>query len=238
MLLAVNLVRSPIRLVTREDGLCELHCFADGLVPFKAEVWQDGRLVGAKELEPGLVKECHVPCTLAIPAADFKLTLLLKSIQEVPPVISQGRMMAGCQVNMVAITASRDVKIEEQRILLGAYEMDLFEIFGQPHSLLANSVNRSVTSLYSGSLGDGPGLNRECVICLSHRRDTVFLPCRHMCLCLSCAESLCLQSDKCPICRQGTTVCRAACPSGCRVPVDAEHPRGLTAEAPLCRITI
>ncbi|XP_034474806.1 E3 ubiquitin ligase RNF157 isoform X2 [Drosophila innubila] len=41
----------------------------------------------------------------------------------------------------------------------------------------------------------------ECVICMSESRDTLILPCRHLCLCNSCADSLRYQANNCPICR-------------------------------------
>lgn len=41
----------------------------------------------------------------------------------------------------------------------------------------------------------------ECVICMSEERDTMLLPCRHLCLCASCAQSLRYQANSCPICR-------------------------------------
>lgn len=41
----------------------------------------------------------------------------------------------------------------------------------------------------------------ECVICLSEVRDTVLVPCRHLCVCHHCAQVLRYQSNKCPICR-------------------------------------
>ncbi|GFV82464.1 e3 ubiquitin ligase Rnf157 [Trichonephila clavipes] len=41
----------------------------------------------------------------------------------------------------------------------------------------------------------------ECVICMSDHRDTLILPCRHLCLCNSCADSLRYQANNCPICR-------------------------------------
>lgn len=32
-------------------------------------------------------------------------------------------------------------------------------------------------------------------------RDTLILPCKHLCLCNSCADSLRYQANNCPICR-------------------------------------
>lgn len=43
--------------------------------------------------------------------------------------------------------------------------------------------------------------SRECVVCISEPRDTLVLPCRHLCLCRACAEVLRYQTNKCPICR-------------------------------------
>ncbi|GIY55371.1 e3 ubiquitin ligase Rnf157 [Caerostris extrusa] len=41
----------------------------------------------------------------------------------------------------------------------------------------------------------------DCVICMSDPRDTMILPCRHLCLCNSCSDSLRYQANNCPICR-------------------------------------
>ncbi|CAI2355908.1 unnamed protein product [Caenorhabditis sp. 36 PRJEB53466] len=46
---------------------------------------------------------------------------------------------------------------------------------------------------------DDSGL--ECIICLSDIRDTVILPCRHLCVCSNCADSLRYKHNNCPICR-------------------------------------
>ncbi|PJF19307.1 hypothetical protein PSACC_00803 [Paramicrosporidium saccamoebae] len=45
----------------------------------------------------------------------------------------------------------------------------------------------------------------DCVICLSNVRDTLFLPCRHMCICYLCAGALTDGDGKCPLCRQNFT---------------------------------
>ena len=39
----------------------------------------------------------------------------------------------------------------------------------------------------------------ECIACLTDPRDTILLPCRHLCVCKDCFERLTL--DRCPVCR-------------------------------------
>ena len=39
--------------------------------------------------------------------------------------------------------------------------------------------------------------SEDCVVCLTHERDTILLPCRHFCVCGHCMEMI----TKCPICR-------------------------------------
>lgn len=50
--------------------------------------------------------------------------------------------------------------------------------------------------------GTGKRKAEDCVICLSQRRDTAVMPCRHLCLCAACADSYRSQTtSKCPMCR-------------------------------------
>jgi len=53
--------------------------------------------------------------------------------------------------------------------------------------------------IYGMEKDEGSG---ECVICMGSARDTMILPCRHLCLCNTCADSLRFQASSCPICRQ------------------------------------
>uniref|UniRef100_A0A1S4DPK1 RING-type E3 ubiquitin transferase n=2 Tax=Nicotiana TaxID=4085 RepID=A0A1S4DPK1_TOBAC len=54
----------------------------------------------------------------------------------------------------------------------------------------------------SGPGYENDGSGKECVICMTEPKDTAVLPCRHMCMCNGCANTLRLQSNRCPICRQ------------------------------------
>jgi len=61
--------------------------------------------------------------------------------------------------------------------------------------------------IFGGESRGGPAvLGQDCVICMSERRDTAVLPCRHMCLCGGCAETMRsrvqYRSYRCPMCRE------------------------------------
>ncbi|ORZ33642.1 hypothetical protein BCR44DRAFT_30483 [Catenaria anguillulae PL171] len=47
-----------------------------------------------------------------------------------------------------------------------------------------------------------PSQQPECIVCMADAKDTMVLPCRHLCLCKECGSQLRRQSSKCPICRQ------------------------------------
>uniref|UniRef100_A0A8C4Q8S0 E3 ubiquitin-protein ligase n=1 Tax=Eptatretus burgeri TaxID=7764 RepID=A0A8C4Q8S0_EPTBU len=70
----------------------------------------------------------------------------------------------------------------------------LQEIYG-----IENKANRANEETIDDE--DGSDNSGECVVCLSDVRDTLILPCRHLCLCNACADTLRYQANNCPICR-------------------------------------
>ncbi|XP_059311886.1 probable E3 ubiquitin-protein ligase LUL4 [Lycium ferocissimum] len=72
--------------------------------------------------------------------------------------------------------------------------------------LWVDNVRYELHELYgignSGPDYENNGSGKECVICMTERKDTAVLPCRHLCMCNGCANTLRLQSNRCPICRQ------------------------------------
>ncbi|XP_011506152.1 PREDICTED: RING finger protein 157 [Ceratosolen solmsi marchali] len=61
--------------------------------------------------------------------------------------------------------------------------------------------NKNTENSKQGSDEDTEDNGAECVICMCDVRDTLILPCRHLCLCNGCADSLRYQANNCPICR-------------------------------------
>uniref|UniRef100_A0A7M4E4X4 E3 ubiquitin-protein ligase n=1 Tax=Crocodylus porosus TaxID=8502 RepID=A0A7M4E4X4_CROPO len=83
------------------------------------------------------------------------------------------------------------------------------EVTGHAHVLLA-AFEKHVDGSFSvkplkqkqiPSDDENSDNSNECVVCLSDLRDTLILPCRHLCLCNSCADTLRYQANNCPICR-------------------------------------
>lgn len=74
---------------------------------------------------------------------------------------------------------SYEAKVYQQKAIIENQTYILYEIFGMDEE--QGQVN--------------------CVICMTELKNTIVLPCRHMCLCHNCAETLKHQSVKCPMCR-------------------------------------
>ena len=53
-----------------------------------------------------------------------------------------------------------------------------------------------IHDIYNSSLDSG-----ECLICCTAFRNTIFLPCNHACTCNTCAHSLKMRNNPCPICK-------------------------------------
>ncbi|GFY43199.1 e3 ubiquitin-protein ligase MGRN1 [Trichonephila inaurata madagascariensis] len=80
----------------------------------------------------------------------------------------------------------------KQKIFIDGILYLLQEIYGIENKNVCPSKNLPEEDVDTGF---------DCVICISDIRDTLILPCRHLCLCNSCADSLRYQANNCPICR-------------------------------------
>lgn len=63
-------------------------------------------------------------------------------------------------------------KYQKQKLLYNNQIMDLNDIYG---------IDNSAANLADES-------QKECVVCYTATKDTVVLPCRHMCLCIDCSQ--------------------------------------------------
>lgn len=99
---------------------------------------------------------------------------------------------------------SWEARTVRQKIWVEGISYELQEIYGIQDIYSRDKKTAPVgTEKPKDSLASYEDLEgRECTICLSEVRDTTVLPCRHMCMCESCARELQRQQvSKCPICR-------------------------------------
>ncbi|XP_029456306.1 E3 ubiquitin ligase RNF157 isoform X3 [Rhinatrema bivittatum] len=85
------------------------------------------------------------------------------------------------------------VKPLKQKQVVDGVSYLLQEIYG-----IENKCNTQDSKVAEDEVSDN---SAECVVCLSDVRDTLILPCRHLCLCNTCADTLRYQANNCPICR-------------------------------------
>ncbi|XP_077643470.1 E3 ubiquitin ligase RNF157 isoform X3 [Lonchura striata] len=116
----------------------------------------------------------------------------------VQAVVDEGEEHSGhCHVLLATFEKHSDgtfcVKPLKQKQVVDGVSYLLQEIYG-----IENKYNTRDSKVAEDEVSDN---SAECVVCLSDVRDTLILPCRHLCLCSTCADTLRYQANNCPICR-------------------------------------
>ena len=64
--------------------------------------------------------------------------------------------------------------------------------------LMINGQALEIHEMYGLSANEGS----DCIICMTDRKDTVVMPCKHLCMCYACANTLRERPGAtCPVCR-------------------------------------
>lgn len=87
------------------------------------------------------------------------------------------------------------IKSVRQLCTVGNFQFLLNDIYGIENKKEIRNAFTEEASL------DNLDEDGSCVVCLSDPRDTIMLPCRHLCLCNACADKLRYQHGNCPFCR-------------------------------------
>ncbi|NWR43284.1 RN157 ligase, partial [Regulus satrapa] len=151
----------------------------------------------------GVCQQFCVPSHTIDPSEWSEEELVFDLDREVYPmvvqaVVDEGEEHSGhCHVLLATFEKHSDgtfcVKPLKQKQVVDGVSYLLQEIYG-----IENKYNTQDSKVAEDEVSDN---SAECVVCLSDVRDTLILPCRHLCLCNSCADTLRYQANNCPICR-------------------------------------
>uniref|UniRef100_A0A7N6A916 E3 ubiquitin-protein ligase n=1 Tax=Anabas testudineus TaxID=64144 RepID=A0A7N6A916_ANATE len=119
--------------------------------------------------------------------------LLFDMDKEIFPMVVQAVVDEGEGECLFHMDGSYCVKPLKQKQVVDGVSYLLQEIYG-----IENKYNSQESKVADDEISDN---SAECVVCLSDVRDTLILPCRHLCLCNACADTLRYQANCCPICR-------------------------------------
>ncbi|KAJ3097094.1 hypothetical protein HDU97_005286 [Phlyctochytrium planicorne] len=188
----------------------------EGILPATGLMSPFGRRQGLEVNPDGTLRRsfAYFPLVVEIAAVDGKGAAGAegKSLQE------PGMPSINSQSTYATLIQSKDgksyeVKILKQKVMIENTSFTLQDIYGftdatgtGSHEPLPSADDMDLQSM------------KECVVCMSDPKDTIVLPCRHLCLCRDCAEVLRFQGrrrgqngnsgragagpPRCPICRQ------------------------------------
>uniref|UniRef100_UPI00398E5DD0 E3 ubiquitin ligase RNF157-like n=1 Tax=Pristiophorus japonicus TaxID=55135 RepID=UPI00398E5DD0 len=120
---------------------------------------------------------------------------VVEDVASVSKLVGVGKCAGECVDGSKCLNADGycSVKPLKQKQVVDGVSYLLQEIYG-----IENKYNSQESKVADDELSDN---SAECVVCLSDVRDTLILPCRHLCLCNACADTLRYQANNCPICR-------------------------------------
>eukprot|EP00747_Dinoflagellata_sp_TGD_P191427 gnl/TRDRNA2_/TRDRNA2_54784_c0_seq2.p1 gnl/TRDRNA2_/TRDRNA2_54784_c0~~gnl/TRDRNA2_/TRDRNA2_54784_c0_seq2.p1 ORF type:complete len:228 (+),score=43.99 gnl/TRDRNA2_/TRDRNA2_54784_c0_seq2:79-762(+) len=192
----VHLHRQSLRLDT--DGRPRLSFVLDALEPCEVSVAEVGDAAGEAHrasLGAGMGQrfEANLDSCISASASRLEKGASLKLSIELRSTANESAGAEVTRIELRACAGSGDSAMEvaavtqELQRKRGGKALDLLDVYG---------------------LGDAQGDGEDselCSVCLSAPRDVVVLPCRHCCVCKSCASRMQRSEGRCPLCRQGAT---------------------------------
>ncbi|GMJ03008.1 ABA insensitive RING protein 3, LOSS OF GDU 2 [Hibiscus trionum] len=188
--------RMTVIFFAKEGEDCNLTAMKESILPpvilpFEQGLGQKFRLPSGTGIDISMFEESEL---LKVDAVDIYHLAIKAEALPLNQNVSDGNQESGAmnsQITQAVFEKEKgeyQTRVVKQILWVNGMRYELQEIYG-----IGNSVDNDVDANDSG---------KECVICLSEPRDTTVLPCRHMCMCSSCAKVLRCQTNRCPICRQ------------------------------------
>jgi E3 ubiquitin-protein ligase MGRN1 len=172
----------------------------------------DTRLFTADQLLPGSRPPSYFPVLVILESVSEAEIGTVTAVEVTPAGADfSDRHLLRSQLTFAALERDAHgvyaVKVVGQKLQIDSRAYFLEDVYGVGSSALSGApgggsgVTGSTAAVTGKEAGGEEGT--ECVVCLTEPRDTILLPCRHMCLCHECGNQLRLKTNKCPVCRNG-----------------------------------
>lgn len=100
-------------------------------------------------------------------------------------------MMTYCTFQKDGAGLINGVHVVKQVILINGLPFEMKSIYGMTSDEGAEEGEEAID--------ENP--EKECLICLTEDKDTLIMPCAHLCVCENCGKELVKAKHTCPICR-------------------------------------
>jgi E3 ubiquitin-protein ligase MGRN1 len=85
------------------------------------------------------------------------------------------------------------LRVLKQVVLINGLPFEIKSIYGMVEDDNAEEGEAAVDIKESET--------KECLVCLDEEKDTVVMPCGHLCVCSDCGKGLVKNKHTCPVCR-------------------------------------
>lgn len=102
-------------------------------------------------------------------------------------------MINYCSFTLNSEQTITGVRVLKQIVLINGLPFEIKTIYGmtEEHDAQEGEVKVDVHDTES----------KECLVCLDVEKDTVIMPCGHLCICQTCGKDLIKSKYTCPVCR-------------------------------------
>jgi len=102
-------------------------------------------------------------------------------------------MISYCSFTLNGNHEINGVRVLKQVVLINGLPFEIKTIYGmaEEHDAIEGDVKVDVKDCES----------KECLVCLDTEKNTVVMPCVHLCICCDCGKDLIKNKYTCPVCR-------------------------------------
>ncbi len=104
-------------------------------------------------------------------------------------------MISYCAFSLNSAGEVNGIKVLKQVVLINGLPFEIKTIYGMAEEHEVEEGTGIVDVKHD------EGESKECLVCLDEEKNTVVMPCGHLCICSDCGKGLIKAKHTCPVCR-------------------------------------